>query len=83
MSQDDDATDAAPLLPAPERAAPLTEVTVQLTGTDGNAFAILAKVRQALTRAGHRDLAARFLEEATADDYNHVLTTCCNFVHVR
>ncbi len=83
MSQNAAETDAAPLSPAPKRAAPLTEVTVQLTGTDGNAFAILAKVRQALTRAGRRDLAARFLEEATAGDYNHVLTICCNFLHVR
>ena len=62
---------------------PLTAVTVQLSGTDGNAFAILATVRRALVRAGHRDLVTRFVEEATAGSYDDLLTTCCIYVHVR
>ena len=47
------------------RKYPVTNVTVRLVGTDGNAFARLGKVRQALRRAGydagsHRNAAISF-----------------------
>lgn len=59
------------------------EITVQLTDTDGNAFAILGTVQRALRRAGlpqeERD---EFLAEATAGDYDHLLQTVMAWVEV-
>jgi hypothetical protein len=59
------------------------DVTVQLTGTDGNAFAVLGKVRAALKRAKvpAEDVAA-FTEDATSGDYDHLLQTCMKWVDV-
>jgi len=51
-----------------------------LTGQDGNAFFILARVRRALMDAGEVELAVEFLAEATADD--HLLRTVLVYVHV-
>ncbi len=59
------------------------DVEVQLTGTDGNAFAILGAVGSALRDAGHRDAAAAFFAEATSGDYQHLLATCMRWVTVR
>jgi hypothetical protein len=59
------------------------EVVVQLTGQDGNAFAILGTVQQALRAAGHADAAAEFFAEATSGDYNQLLQTCMRWVTVR
>ena len=39
-----------------------TNITVQLTGTDGNIFAIIAKVREALRRNGRSDLIKEFTD---------------------
>ncbi len=61
---------------------PKTNVHVKLTGTDGNAFAILGKVKQALKKAGHQDLAEQFLKEAMSGDYNHLLCTAMDYVEV-
>lgn len=58
-------------------------VTVQLTGEDGNAFFIAARVRQALTRAGHREEAAEFFGEALSGDYDHLLQTAMAYVDVQ
>jgi hypothetical protein len=59
------------------------EVQVQLTGEDGNAFAILGAVSDALKRAGV-DKAERdaFFAEATAGDYDALLRTAMNWVVV-
>ena len=62
---------------------PKTDVVVQLTGTDGNAFAVLGKVKGALKRAGHPELADEFFKEATAGDYDHLLQTCFKYVDVQ
>lgn len=62
--------------------APLTDAVVRLTGTDGNAFAILVKVRRAILRSNHPELATQFIEEATAGDYDHLLQTCFRYVTV-
>jgi hypothetical protein len=60
------------------------KIKVKLVGTDGNAFALMGKVSQALRKAGvskeERDL---FIKEATSGDYNNLLTTCCEWVDVR
>ncbi len=58
------------------------EITVQLTATDGNAYAILAAVRTALRSAGHTDEVAAFLAEATSD-YQHLLASCTRWVTVQ
>ena len=58
------------------------EIEVRLTGTDGNAFAVLGHVSKALRRGGvDRDQINAFLEEATDGDYNHLLRTCMRWVH--
>lgn len=63
--------------------APHFDVEVQLVGTDGNAFAILAKVRKALKDAGATsDDINDFTTEATDGDYNHLLATAMKWVHV-
>ena len=61
---------------------PKTEVRVKLVGEDGNAFAILGRVRRALIRAGLREEAERFLAEASASDYDHLLATVQKYVDV-
>ena len=52
------------------------DITVELTGHDGNAFAVLGRCRQAAREA---DLAdddiATFMAEALAGDYDHLLQT--------
>jgi hypothetical protein len=58
------------------------DVQVQLTGEDGNAFAILGAVSQALKRAGHREAADEFYKEATSGDYDHLLQTAMRYVDV-
>lgn len=56
------------------------EVTVQLTGEDGNAFSILGAVSKALKRAGHGEAAQEFYTEATSGDYDHLLQTAMAYV---
>lgn len=59
------------------------DVTVTLVGEDGNAFAILGKVRKALKRAGvPADEVDAFTSEATAGDYDHLLQTVMRWVEV-
>jgi hypothetical protein len=61
---------------------PLTDAVVVLTGTDGNAFAILGKVRRAILRSNHPELANDFIAEAKAGDYDALLCTCFKYVTV-
>ena len=56
--------------------------TVKLIGEDGNAFAILGRVKRALVQAGMREEAEAFLKEATAADYSHLLATVQKYVDV-
>lgn len=68
----------------PPRARPLyPHITVQVTGEDGKAFAIIGRTRRALERGGatREDLGA-FLEEATSCDYDHLLATVMRWVEV-
>ena len=59
------------------------EVCVRLTGTDGNAFAVMGAVTRALARAGvekaERDA---FLAEAMSGDNDHLLQTAMRWVTV-
>ena len=57
------------------------DIAVKLTGHDGNAFAIIGKVQQALRRAGVSPEEIReFLTEATSGDYDTVLITCMKWI---
>ena len=59
-------------------------VKVQLTGRDGNAFAVMGSVKEALRKAGvSREETDQFLEEAMSGDYNNLLCTCMRWVNVR
>ncbi len=61
---------------------PKTDVKVTLVGEDGNAFAILGRVKRALQRAGHSDLAEAYMKEATSGDYDHLLAVTMDYVEV-
>jgi len=59
------------------------DITVTLVGEDGNAFAILGRVKQALRRAGvPQEEQDAFMAEATAGDYDHLLQTVMRWVEV-
>lgn len=66
--------------PQPQRQKPICK----LSGTDGNVFAIIGRVREALRDAGQTDLAGEFLEKAFhANSYDEVLRLCMEYVDVR
>jgi hypothetical protein len=59
------------------------EVTVQLTGEDGNAFAIMGAVTKAMRRAGidAAEIEA-YRTESMSGDYDHLLQTAMATVNV-
>lgn len=58
------------------------DVTVQLTGQDGNAFLIVGRVSAALRNGGAtREEVTEFRNEASGD-YNNVLRTALAWVNV-
>ena len=60
------------------------DITVTLTGQDGNAFAVLGRCREAARDAGLSDEEiAAFMDEATAGDYDHLLQTAMRWFEVR
>jgi hypothetical protein len=59
------------------------EITVELIGHDGNAYAVLGKVRRALEGAGVDPAEVKeFMTEATAGDYDHLLATVMRWVEI-
>ena len=63
--------------------APATKPTVKLTGRDGNAFSIMGRVKQALRCKGaDREYIEKYLKEATAGDYDHLLSVSMEYVDV-
>jgi hypothetical protein len=59
-------------------------IEVRLTGADGNAFAILARVREAMRRGGvPKGEITQFTTAATSGDYSNLLRTCTDWVKVR
>ena len=60
------------------------DIEVQLTGEDGNAFAMMGAVRKAL-RQGNvpQEEIEEFLEDAQSGDYQHLISTCCSWVNVQ
>jgi hypothetical protein len=59
------------------------DIKVQLLGRDGNAFLILGLVQKALKDAGvpHGEV-QEYIEEATAEDYDHLLRITMRWVQV-
>jgi len=59
------------------------EVTVQLTGTDDSASAVMGRVQRALRDAGvpQREV-DQFRLEATSGDHDRLLQTCMHWVDV-
>ena len=59
-------------------------VKVQLTGTDGNGFIVVARVRRAMKdKQIAPEAIEEFTAEATSGDYDHLLQTCMAWVDVR
>ena len=59
-------------------------ITVDLSNVDGNAFAVLIKVKRALIEGDvSKDDVAIFIAEATSGDYDHMLQTCMEWVNVK
>jgi hypothetical protein len=59
------------------------EVSVKMIGEDGNAFAILGRVRSASKNAGiSQEEIDAFMTEATAGDYDHLLQAVIKWVNV-
>lgn len=59
------------------------DVSVQLTGGDGNVFAIIGAVKKALQRAGQRDAANEFANNALkCESYDAVLQLAMTTVEV-
>jgi hypothetical protein len=60
------------------------EVKVRLVGEDGNAFAIMGRVQQALRKAGvERAELDAYFAEATSGDYDHLLQTTMRWVSTK
>ena len=55
---------------------------VILSGMDGNAFAILGRVREVLKWAGLENQIKPYLEEATAGDYDNLIHVTMKYVEV-
>ena len=63
--------------------APKEKPTVNLLGTDGNAFFILGRVERKLRAAGaDQEYIGKYLDEATLGDYDHLLQTTMKYVDV-
>ena len=59
------------------------DITVQLVGKDGNAFAILGRCRMAMKKAQiPEEEISKFTKEATSGNYDHLLTTCIEWFNV-
>jgi hypothetical protein len=59
------------------------EIEVQLSGQDGNAFAIMGTVSSALRRAGvSKEERDAYFAEATSGDYDHLLRVTMDWVEV-
>ena len=59
------------------------DIQVNLVGEDGNAFAIIGRVRQALRREGVAEKKVEaFAEEVMSGDYDNVRRTVMSWVEV-
>jgi hypothetical protein len=59
------------------------DIDVQLSGNDGNAFAIMGSVSKALRRAGvSAEEIEQYREESMSGDYDNLLRTAMKWVSV-
>ena len=59
------------------------EIEVQLTGNDGNAFAIMGAVKRALEQANvSKDEVAKYTEQSMSGDYDNLLRVAMSWVTV-
>ena len=59
------------------------KIKVRLTGNDGNAFAVMGKVKTALRKAKvSNEEIDLYLKESMSGDYNNLLATAMNWVEV-
>ena len=62
---------------------PKEKPTVKLIDTDGNAFAIMGRVKNALIRAGaDKEYVKKYLDEAMSRDYDNLLCVTMDYLHV-
>lgn len=62
---------------------PKYDIEVQLSGEDGNAFAIMARVQEALRKAGAtKEDIDTYLSESMSGDYDNLLRTAMDYVEV-
>lgn len=60
------------------------DVKVQLSGNDGNAFAIMGAVKKALKQAGAtREELDEYLKDSMSGDYDNLLRVAAKWVKVR
>jgi len=60
------------------------DVKVQLSGNDGNAFAIMGAVKTALKKAGAtREELDEYLKDSMSGDYDNLLRVAAKWVVVR
>ena len=52
---------------------PQKEIIIDLTGPDGNAFALMGYAKRFATQLGWKDKGAALINEMMEDDYEHLL----------
>lgn len=63
---------------------PKYDIPVQLSGEDGNAYAIMGRVTNALRVAGATSEEVNlYIAESTSGDYDHLLRVAMEWVDVR
>jgi hypothetical protein len=81
LPDDADPSASSPAMPEDPTQPRYPEVQVQLSGQDGNAFAILGRTAAALRAAGvPQEEVDAFFAEATSGDYDHLLQTTMAWV---
>lgn len=62
---------------------PKYDIEVKLSGEDGNAFAIMSRVKKALKSAGAtKEDIDTYLSESMSGDYDNLLRTAMKYVEV-
>lgn len=62
---------------------PMEKPTVKLIDTNGNAFAIIGRVKDALFKAGaDKEYIFKYQDEVMSGDYNNLLCVTMDYVHV-